>query len=122
MRQLPILILQGNEQIAKSLSSALSEQLGLTEIVLSLDDALARLEQAPIATLIIDMEAVSLGEVSNLTAQFPATLVVCNHRTPDDFMWVKAVNAGADDCCASTDVLGIVRAISVGARFRATAA
>ncbi len=122
MRQLPILILQGNEQIAKSLSGALSEQLGLTEIVHSFGDAIVRLEQSPSAIVLADLEALSLGEISKLTAQFPAALVVCNHRTPDDFMWVKAVNAGADDCCASTDVVGIVRAISVGTRFRVIAA
>jgi DNA-binding NtrC family response regulator len=122
MRQQPILILQLDERAARSLSESLSEHFGLTQVVTSLDDALPLLVQSPSSVLIADLEAASPADVSNLTAQFPAALVVCIHRTPDDFMWVRAVNAGADDCCASTDLAGIVRAISVGTRLRASAA
>jgi len=60
--------------------------------------------------LVLDMEAASLDDLRYLSRELPATRIVCNHRIADEQLWIAALNAGAADCCASSDRKAIVNA------------
>jgi hypothetical protein len=34
--------------------------------------------------------------------------VICNHRVADEEMWTRTLSIGADDCCPSSDMRGIL--------------
>ena len=44
---------------------------------------------------VLDLELVSLEEVRQLCAHFDDLTIVCTHRSPDERMWMAALNAGA---------------------------
>jgi len=58
--------------------------------------------------IILDLETVNLGEVEALKKDFQETRIVCNHRVADEEMWTRSLSAGADDCCPTSDMRGIL--------------
>jgi hypothetical protein len=70
---------------------------------------------------VMDMEIVSSGEIEQLLGELPHLRIVCNHRLADDELWIAALNAGAADCCLSSDTKSIVNA-ALGNHGRAAAA
>jgi hypothetical protein len=61
--------------------------------------------------------------LKELSDEFPAVSLVCNHRLADDAMWTRALSAGAADCCPSYDTQGILQsAVRHAPRVRAMAA
>jgi len=60
--------------------------------------------------VILDLELSSLSDVEQLSREFPDVSIVCNHRIADEQMWTATLNAGATDCCPSSDTKGIARA------------
>ena len=43
-----------------------------------------------------------------LKKEFQGIRVICNHRVADEEMWTRTLSAGADDCCPSSDMRGIL--------------
>ena len=60
--------------------------------------------------VIADLETVSLDDVRQLRNEIKSINVVCTHRVPDEQMWAAALDAGAGDCCCTSDVEDVVRA------------
>jgi hypothetical protein len=58
--------------------------------------------------IVLDLESASLAEVEILKKEFEGVRVICNHRVADEEMWTRTLNVGADDCCPSSDMRGIL--------------
>jgi DNA-binding NarL/FixJ family response regulator len=61
-------------------------------------------------TIILDLESASLADVEELKREFNGIRIICNHRVADEEMWTRTLNAGADDCCPSSDMRAILSA------------
>jgi len=59
---------------------------------------------------VLDLALVTFQEIVRLRRQLGLE-IVCTHRTPDEFMWIEALDAGALDCCLDDDGSAICRAI-----------
>ena len=123
MQSLDVVLLQGDAQVAESLAAALSPVFGSVQRARSLRELRSLFARLQRGVAILDIEATSLEEVHNLTEEFPHSCIVCTHRLADEDMWVAALQAGALDICASSDIPGIIRsAVTNSAGARAAAA
>ena len=77
----------------------------------SLDELKSLLVRLPADAAIVDLETIGLNQVVDFRREFDLP-VVCTHRVPDEEIWTAAMDAGAADLCARTDVAAIVRAIN----------
>ena len=59
---------------------------------------------------VLDLEVVSVEEVRQLARTFCNLIIVCTHRSPDERMWMAALNAGAVEFCHPQDIRSILRA------------
>jgi DNA-binding NarL/FixJ family response regulator len=59
---------------------------------------------------VLDLELVSLEEVRELARIFDDLTIVCTHRSPDERMWMAALDAGAVEFCLPNDLHSILRA------------
>ena len=109
MQSLDVVLLLGDAQVAKSLSAALSHVGGSVQQARSLGEFRKIFAQHQPHVAILDIEAASLAEVHDLTQRFPHSCIVCTHRLADEDMWIAALEAGALDICASSDIPGIIR-------------
>jgi len=109
MQSLDVVLLQGDPQVAEALAAALSHVFGSVRQARSLLEFRGLFAQCQPGVAILDIEATSLAEVHDLTQQFPHSCIVCTHRLADEDMWVAALQAGALDVCASSDIPGIIR-------------
>jgi len=109
MQSLDVVLFQGDAQVAESLAAALSHVFGSVQQARSLGEFRSLFAQRQPGVAILDIEAASLAEVHSLTQEFPHSCIVCTHRLADEDMWVAALQAGALDICASSDIPGIIR-------------
>lgn len=64
---------------------------------------------------VLDLEIVSLEDVRKLARTFCNLAIICTHRSPDERMWMAALNAGAVEFCHPQDIGSILRASRVAA-------
>ena len=69
---------------------------------------------------IIDLETVEIEEVQKLSELFGDLVIVCTHRSPDEQMWMAALDAGAVEFCHPCDLRTILQAsrLAVPSRMR----
>ncbi len=60
--------------------------------------------------VIADLELMHMPEIQRLHNEFGSVNIVCTHRIPDEEMWAESLQAGAVDCCYSSDVGAIMSA------------
>lgn len=103
-----IVLLQSDPTVAQTLAASLSNSFHRVHVVQSLEDLRnATARHRPFA-VIVDLETATLGDVESLRHDFRETRIVCNHRVADEDMWTLSLSAGADDCCPSDDMRGIL--------------
>lgn len=110
MQPTNIVLLQSDPNVAQTLAASLSNSSHRVHVAQSLGDlrhAVAR--HCPFA-IVVDLEAATLGDVASLKRDFQETRIICNHRIADEEMWSCSLSAGADDCCPSSDMRGILLA------------
>jgi len=110
MQPLNVVLLQSDSRTVKSLSASLGSYFRSVREAKSVADVRDSVAQRRAQVLILDMEMASLPEVERLSHEFPEVCIVCNHRLADERMWTASLNAGAVDCCASSDSGGILDA------------
>ncbi len=110
MQSPTVVLLQRDSSLAEYLTPSLPATFNIS-YARTLDEVRDALREISSGVVVLDMEMVSLREISQLSSDFSQASIICNHRTPDDRLWVQAINAGAVDCCASSDVVGIARAV-----------
>lgn len=103
-----IVLLQSDPKIAQTLAALLSNSFHQVHVARSVDELRnAAVRYRPNA-IVLDLESASLTEVETLKKEFEGVRVICNHRVADEEMWTRTLNAGADDCCPSSDMRGIL--------------
>ena len=106
--QQTIVLLQSDPNVAQTLAASLSNSFHRVHVARSLDELRhATAKHQPLA-IILDLESASLHDVELLKKEFQGIRVICNHRVADDEMWTRTLSAGADDCCPSSDMRGIL--------------
>jgi len=113
-----IVIAQHDPSIAQRLAHELHPhfaRVAVTRDAMELHRLLLR-HEARVAVL--DLELVNLDEVHRLASTFDDLTIVCTHQSPDERMWMAALNAGAAEFCHSQDVRSILRASRVAMKRR----
>jgi DNA-binding NarL/FixJ family response regulator len=105
-----VVLLQSDPTVAQKLASSLADSFHRVHVARSLDELRhAAAKHRPFA-VILDLESATLGDVESLKREFGGIRVICNHRVADEEMWTQTLNVGADDCCPSSDMRGILSA------------
>jgi len=122
MQQTHVLLLQSDPNVAQTLVSSLTNSFHGVHVAKSVEELRhAAAKHQPFA-IIVDLETASLGDVELLKQEFRHTRIVCNHRVADEEMWTRTLNVGADDCCPTSDMRGILSAAVPDAMARALVA
>ena len=108
MQHTNVVLLQSDPKVAQTLAASLSNSFHGIHVARSVDELRhAAAKHHPFA-IILDLESVTLSEVESLKRDFKETRIVCNHRVADEEMWTRSLSVGADDCCPSSDMRGIL--------------
>jgi DNA-binding NtrC family response regulator len=105
-----IVILQHDPVRAEGLAAAMKSVSSSVKTVTSVLELRKFAARATIGIGVLDLELVTLPEITHLRQQLGME-IVCTHHAPDDAMWSAALGAGATDCCFVGDAPGICRAI-----------
>jgi DNA-binding response OmpR family regulator len=108
MQYANVILLQSDPKIAQTMAAMLSASFHQVHVTRSVDELRhAAVKHRPTA-IVLDLESASLAEVETLKKEFEGIRVICNHRIADEEMWTRTLNVGADDCCPSSDMRGIL--------------
>ncbi|MGH9512126.1 MAG: hypothetical protein ACRD2U_08305 [Terriglobales bacterium] len=110
MQPLNVVLFQGDSGISQNLIASLSDSANHIRLAHSSQELRSYIHDQHPAAVIMDLELSSLSEVEQLSHEFPDVSIICNHRVADEQMWTASLNAGAADCCPSSDTKGIARA------------
>jgi DNA-binding response OmpR family regulator len=103
-----VVLLQSDPRIAETLATLLSSSFQQVHVAESVDELRNTAVKYRADAIVLDLESASLAEVEILKKEFAGVRVICNHRVADEEMWTRTLNVGADDCCPSSDVRGIL--------------
>jgi DNA-binding response OmpR family regulator len=108
MQYANVILLQSDPKIAQTMAAMLSASFHQVHVTRSVDELRhAAVKHRPTA-IVLDLESASLAEVETLKKEFEGIRVICTHRVADEEMWTRTLNVGADDCCPSSDMRGIL--------------
>ena len=108
MQPTNIVLLQSDPNIARMLAASLSNSFHGVHVARSVDEVRHTTAKHRPYAIIVDLESATLGDIESLRRDFEGVRIVCNHRVADEEMWTRTLSAGADDCCPSSDMRGIV--------------
>jgi DNA-binding NarL/FixJ family response regulator len=110
MQPLNVVIAQEDCICAEHLAIALYPHFRNVSIARNVEELRRNTARNRVALAVIDLELITLEELTAFCEEFPNVAVVCTHRVPDEKMWMQILNAGAIDCCHTLDVRVIVEA------------
>lgn len=110
MQPTTIVLLQSDATVAQLLAVSLSDSFHGVHVARSVDELRHTAAKHRPYAIILDLESASLADVEALKQEFQGIRIICNHRVADEEMWAKTLTAGADDCCPSSDMRGILLA------------
>ena len=110
MQHTNVVLLQSDPKVAQALASLLSSSFHRVHVASSVDELRHTAARLRPSAMVLDLESASLADVEALTKEFHGVRVVCNHRVADEEMWTRTLSAGAEDCCPSSDMRGILSA------------
>lgn len=110
MQPLNVVLLQSDSGISQNLIASLSNSTNEVHLARSTGELRSSIVNHRAGAVILDLELSSISDVEQLSREFPSVSIVCNHRVADEEMWTASLNAGAADCCPSSDTKGIARA------------
>ncbi len=87
----------------------LKADFGLALTARSADELRRMASQYTAAVAIVDLTIFPVEQVRSLHREMNIRLV-CTHRLADEAMWMRALEAGALDCCCDDDTAGIIAA------------
>jgi DNA-binding response OmpR family regulator len=108
--QTHVLLLQSDPTIAQILAESLANSFHGVHVATSVDELRSAAAKHQPFAIILDLETATLSEIESLKHDFQQTRIVCNHRVADEEMWTRILNVGADDCCRTSDMRGIILA------------
>ncbi|MBO0911140.1 MAG: response regulator transcription factor, partial [Acidobacteria bacterium] len=110
MQHTNVVLLQSDPKVAQTLASLLSSSFHRVHVASSVDDLRHAAAKHHPSAMVLDLESASLADVEAITKEFNGVRVICNHRIADEEMWTRTLSAGAEDCCPSSDMRGILSA------------
>jgi DNA-binding response OmpR family regulator len=108
MQHTNIVLLQSDPKIAQTLAAMLSNSFHRVHVARSVEELRHTAVRHRPDAIVLDLESASLADVETLKKEFDGVRVICNHRVADEEMWTRTLSAGADDCCPSSDMRGIL--------------
>src|SRR5437870_570687 len=110
MTQRPTAIIAQSDRVsAAELAAALQPHCQKVHVTQSQDELRFAVPKHRADIVIADLETFDLARVRELRSQFGSVQIVCTHRLADEELWAQTLEAGADDCCDSRDIGGILR-------------
>jgi chemotaxis response regulator CheB len=106
-----VVVLQRDPATAQSLAGGLHSLFHSVHVTGSHGELRDKIARTLPEVAVLDIEASHFADVERLHQDFPALLIVCTHRVPDEEMWMAALEAGAVDVCPSYDVEAILASI-----------
>jgi DNA-binding response OmpR family regulator len=106
-----IVIAQRDPAIAQGLANELQAHVARVDVTESATELRTMLLRNEARVAVLDLEIVNLEEVCRLASIHDDLTIVCTHRSPDERMWMAALNAGAVEFCHPRDVRSILRAL-----------
>jgi len=122
MQQTNVVLLQSDANVAQTLAALLSSSFHSVHVARSLDELRYTAAKHRPFAIILDLESATLADVESLKHEFQGVRVICNHRVADEEMWTQTLSVGADDCCPSCDMRGILSATTRDAAMARSAA
>jgi len=115
-----VVIAQRSPLIASELSDNLHAHFARVAVAQDARELRALLMRHEARLAVLDLELVSLKDVQNLSNLFGDLVIVCTHRSPDEQMWMAALDAGAAEFCHPCDLRTILQAsrLAVPSRTR----
>jgi DNA-binding NarL/FixJ family response regulator len=105
-----IVIAQSDPGTEQGLAKDLHAHFARIAVAKSKEELRTMLLRQEVRAAVLDLEIVSLKEVRELAGDFDDLAIICTHRSPDDRMWMDALNAGADEFCHPGDLHSILHA------------
>ncbi len=110
MKPLTVVVAQQDPTCAEKLAASLHSHFRSVWVARSVDELRMAIPKNRADLAVVDLELASLPDIADLHREFPQTVMVCTHRTPDEQMWPSVIEAGASDFCQNSDVRSIVMA------------
>ena len=105
-----IVIAQPDPGIVLGLTHDLHAHFPRVAVAQNAKDLRELLQRHEARVAVIDLELVDTEEVRKLSTLFGDLMIICTHRSPDEQMWLSALNAGAVEFCHPQDVRSILHA------------
>jgi DNA-binding NtrC family response regulator len=105
-----VVIAQNDPTIAMELADRLHLHFARVAVAESAAELCTMLQRHDARVAVLDLELVALSDVRQLAQSFEDLTIVCTHRSPDERMWMAALNAGAVEFCHPQDIRSILRA------------
>jgi DNA-binding NtrC family response regulator len=105
-----IVVAQNDPTIARDLANDLHAHFARVAVAGNAVELRTMLRRHEARVAVLDLELVSLEEVRELARTFYDLTIVCTHRSPDERMWMAALDAGAVEFCHPYDLHSILRA------------
>ncbi len=105
-----VVIAQNDPVFAQGLSNDLHAHFARVAVAENAVELRTLLLRHAARVAVLDLEAVSVEDVRQLASTFSNLIIVCTHRSPDERMWIAAMNAGAVEFCHPQDIRAILRA------------
>jgi DNA-binding NarL/FixJ family response regulator len=118
MQPLPVFIAQADPKLGAEFVAKLQIHFRDIRLIKTLPELRSSLAQSKPYALIVDLDMIGFAELREICRSCPQTVVISTHRLADEAMWIASLEAGAADCCAASDLAGMLRAISA-AHWRA---
>ncbi|HVP44515.1 MAG TPA: hypothetical protein VMS96_13865 [Terriglobales bacterium] len=112
MKPLTVVVAQRDLKSAEALALSLNPHFRAVSVAGTVDELRTAIPKHRADLAVVDLELASLPDIAELHREFPQTLVVCTHRSPDEEMWPSVMEAGASDFCQTSDVRSIVLAVA----------
>jgi DNA-binding NarL/FixJ family response regulator len=110
MQHTNVVLLQSDPKVAQTLATLLADSFHRVHVAKSVEDLHRAAARHRPDAIVLDLESAPLAEVEALKKEFEEVKLICNHRVADEEMWTQTLSAGADDCCPSSDMRGILSA------------
>ena len=106
-----VVIAQNDPGVAQSLSNGLHAHFsGVIVAENALEVRTLLLRHPKVRVAVLDLDLVNVEEVRQLASSCCNLSIVCTHPSPNDRMWIAALDAGAVEYCHPDDIRSIVRA------------
>jgi DNA-binding NarL/FixJ family response regulator len=108
-----VVIAQNDPDVAQALSNDLHAHFAGVIVAENASELRPLLLRHPrVRVAVLDLDLVNVEEVRQLASTCCNLTIVCTHPSPDDRMWIAALDAGAVEYCHPDDIRSIVRARS----------